>query len=224
MKLWLQQAWKTIRDHQVSRMICDHPFALVAAGYAAVVVACWCWLWGWPAQPQDRDYVAARELVNNHRIVSGDLRRPATLAGSLGFYVATAASIEGKYVNTTKPSIMPGESVRTVALLDRPNMELPENMRAAAFPLPSGSRIIGMLEVGSPVVLVGQDTEKVPVSIPATVHAIICGSTKSDTESCYPILRIPAEQSHVVMKNQAALHLALRSKLQALEPEERILE
>jgi outer membrane protein OmpA-like peptidoglycan-associated protein len=192
---------------QLLRSPLDHPFLSVVVLYVGIVV--FLWRCGWPNRAPDRDYVASRELVNNHRIVSGDLRRPDGLATSLGFYMAPKGSIEGKYLRSKQP-IMPGQSLNTLALADKPDMQLPDETHAVVFPLPSDSRLIGLLDVGSPVVLLGQDPDsKAAVAIYATVHAILCESTNSDTKGCFPILRIPTDQTQFVTKNLGALRLAL---------------
>jgi outer membrane protein OmpA-like peptidoglycan-associated protein len=205
------------RLRQFLRATLNHPFALVAVIYIGLVFSLFVWRLGW-SDPA-RDYVASRELVKNHRIVSGDItrpeaknatwRRPGVLAAWLGFYMSAVSSIEGKYVKAVQP-IMPGESVSTVVLADKPDMELPDRMHAIAFPLPADSRLIGLLDAGSPVVLLGQDPDsKAAVSVRATVHAVLCEPTNSDAKNCFPILQIPADQSQFVAKNQAALRVAL---------------
>lgn len=187
----------------------NHPFASVAVAYVGFVV--FIWYYCWAAVAPAPDYVAAGQLVTNHRIVAGDLRRPDTVAQSLGFYMATRSSVEGKYVKT-KPAIIHGQFVQTAALADKPDMQLPDKMRAVVFALPADSRLIGLLDVGSPVVLLGRDPDaKASLTINATVHAILCEPTKNDPKGCNPVLRIPEDQIQIFIKNQAALRLAIRS-------------
>jgi hypothetical protein len=131
--------------------------------------------------------------MKNHRIVSDDLRRPGTFV----FYMAPATSIVGRYVKTSEP-ILSGQPVPMAALSERPDMQLPNKMFAVAFPLSPDSRLINLLDVGSPVVLLGQDPLK---PIAATVHAIFCDTMNADIKNCYPILRIEAAQSQFVPKN-----------------------
>jgi hypothetical protein len=200
------------RFRQVLGRPLDHALATVYLIYLGVLLLCW--YFGQPQRAPDRDYVAVRELAHNHRITPADISRPATIATSIGFYIAPVTSIEGMYIRT-KRSIKSGETIRTGALCDKPDMQLPERTQAFAFPLPAGSIPINLLDVGSPVVLLGQDPDsKSPVVVTATVHAIICDQKTNQAGSCYPILRIPADQSQLVAKNQAALRLALRPQVQ----------
>jgi hypothetical protein len=184
----------------------NRPFATTGVGYIVLVLIIW---WWWPATDTVSSYyVAARKLVNNHRIVSADLRRPAALANSLGFYIAPAASIEGRYIKTARP-ILPGQPIFPIELIDKPDMQLPNKMAAIVFPLPAESRVIGLLEVDSPVLLLGQESQPTPIAIRATVHAILCDKDNSYLKNCYPILRVDAAQIQFVTKNLATLRLVL---------------
>jgi hypothetical protein len=183
----------------------DRPFALIAGIYVAVVALCsGCMLCSYC---MSSDYVAARELKNNHRIVAGDLRRQSVLATSLGFYTVPPPSLAGKYV-TADPSIAAGLPVGAAALAASAHMKLPDkNTYALPFPLLANSPLLALLDVGSPVALVGQGADSKP--IPATVHAIVCQVGKSDTDGCYPILRIAQNRIQDVVKDPAALRLVL---------------
>jgi len=192
------------------RRALDRRFALMTLVYIGVVLLVW--HWNWPEHVAAREYVAARELAHNHRIVSYDLRRPDGLATSLGFYMISNRLIEGRYIKTNQP-IMPGQSISPECLADEPDMQLPDKMRAVVFTLPSDSRLIGLLDVGSPVALLGQDPDsKAAVSIPALVHAILCEPSSSDGKNCYPILRVSVDRIQFVTKNQSALRLVLGSQ------------
>jgi hypothetical protein len=193
------------------RPIADRPFGFVAVVYFAAVLLYW--HHGWLDNSPDRNYVAARELVSNHRIVAADLQRPHSFATSLGFYLAPKASIVGKYVKI-KPSIGFHKPITDSALADKPDMQLPDKIQAVAFPLPVGSFPVSMLDVDTAVLLLGKDAEaKSSISVTATVHAIICEVKKADTESCYPVLRISADKSELVTKNQSSFHIALPSQV-----------
>ena len=184
-----------------------HPFgsmALVYIGFVFFIL-----YYNWSTHVSGREYVAAHKLVYNHRIVSGDLQRPSGLATSLGFYLPARASLVSKYV---MEPIEPGQPVSVTMLADKPDMQLPEKMGAVVFALPPDSHLLLLLDVGSPVVLLGQDpNSKAAVHIEALVHAILCETKRTDAKNCYPILRIPANQIEFVTKNQASLRLALSS-------------
>lgn len=178
-------------------------FWLGATYVVAVMVV---WLFAWPDQPPSRDYVAAVRMATNHRVVASELRRPASIAGTLGFYIKTTASIEGKYVKP-KAGILPGQPVNDAVLSDSPDMTLPNKTTAVVFPL-TNSKVTRLLDAGSPVVLFGQDpNSKAAVSIPATVHAILCDPVGSETRTCYPILCIAENQAKFVLNYLAALKL-----------------
>jgi len=194
-------------------MIADRPFGFVAVVYLVAVAVLLSWRYGCFNSPPAPDYVSARELASNHRIVAADLQRPSSFAGSLGFYLAPKASIVGKYISV-KSSIGPHKPIAVSALADKPDMQLPDKMQAIAFPLPAGSFPLSMLDVGTTVLLLGKDADtKVSIPVMATVHAILCEVKKADTENCYPVLRIPADKSDSVTKNQLSFHIALPSQV-----------
>lgn len=194
-------------------MIAERPYGFVAVAYLVAVAVLLSWRYGCFNNPPARDYVAARKLVSNHRIVAADLQRPSSFTGSLGFYLAPKASIVGKYVRI-EPSIGPDKPIAVSALADKPDMQLPDKMQAIAFPLPAGSFPISMLDVDTTVLLFGKDADaKTPMPVTATVHAILCEVKKADTENCYPVLRVPADKSDWVTKNQSSFHIALPSQV-----------
>jgi hypothetical protein len=187
----------------------DRLFGVVAVAYLAVIVELTCCLGRY--KPADRDYLAARDLPLNHRIVAADLRSPPSLASRLGFFVRPVSAIEGRYVRG-KP-IAAGAPIAAAALADRPDTALPDKTLAVAFPVSSDSSITSALDAGSPVTLVGTDSDtKAPIAIPATVHAILCAPAKDAAQACYPLLYVPAEQGAIVGKNLSTLRLALRYK------------
>jgi|SRR5262249_48948977 len=185
----------------------EHRFGWTAVVYVVVVLICW----GFALcrGRSDRDYFAVRELKSNHRIVADDLRWPSSLAGKLGFYLRDRAAIDGKYVIKTIPANSP---VNAAVVSDRPTMNLPPTMQALVFPLASEARLIGLLDVDSAVVLIGQDPDtKATLSIPATVHAILCEQPKDQKEpACFPVLQVHVNQMASALKNLATLRLALR--------------
>jgi hypothetical protein len=195
------------RPRQLLQALLDHRFGLVAAPYIIAVIGSW--HFGWTGPSPDRDYVAARDLVNNHRVTSTDLQTPS--ADPLGFYMESKSSLEGKYIWSKKP-IKGGERISHAVLADEPDMQFPNTIKAIAFPLPAGAIPIGELDAGSKVLLVGQDADsKCPISIAATVQAIYCEPKKGEAANCYPLLRIPANKIQIVSRNQSALHLVLSS-------------
>jgi hypothetical protein len=85
--------------------------------------------------------------------------------------------------------------------------------RVLAFPLPPNSPLLGLLDAGTPVVLVAEGTQTKPaVQVPATVLAIVCQAGKSEAEGCYPVLEIDEAGTEDVLKNQASLRLMLSSQ------------
>jgi hypothetical protein len=190
----------------------DRRFVFVACVYVSLVVGAA--FAHWPQGAEERDYIAARELPHNHRLAPEDLRAPASFAGSLGFYLRKRAAIVGKYV---KPDpICEGDPVRISELADKPDMRLGANVGAVVFSLPADSHLDRLLDVGAPVVLLGQDPDtKAPVAKAAAVHAVLCEpSDKSAPAACFAVLEIAADTIGFVTKNAAALHLALSSEAQ----------
>ncbi len=193
------------RFQQILRIPLDHALGTACILYLGILLLC-CHF-GRPDRPPDREYLATRDLAPNHRIEAVDVQRPVTLAAAAGFYVAPLASIEGKYL---EKSTKRGELISAGMVGDKPSMQFPNGLRAVAFPLQTGSMPVDLLDAGSPVILLGQDPDsKCPIAVIATVHAIVCEGRTGDAPNCYPILRVPADQSQLVVKNQTALHLAL---------------
>jgi hypothetical protein len=182
----------------------DRPYAIVGALYLAAVLIGW--QWRWSDKPLDRHYIAAGELVNNHRIVLRDLKTPDTFAGS--FYLPPKTELVGRYIRAASP-IRAKQPIPEDALADKPDMQLPDKSQVA-FPLPAAAIPLSMLDAGSTVILLGKDADgKNPISITATVHAIVCDAKKPDGETCFPVLRIPAKQSDQATSNQATLRVVL---------------
>lgn len=160
------------------------------------------------------DEIAARDLPHNHRMVPEDLRPQQTFAGSLGFYLANRSLIEGKYVKPVK--IQEKTPVHAADLAAAPDMTLGANISAVIFPLPADSKLAQLLDVATPVVLLGADPDKkTPVAVPASVLAVLCEpAEKTPPSVCYPVLGISNDKIDFVTKNQAALRLALISEQQ----------
>jgi hypothetical protein len=188
------------RMRQILRVPLEHVFGATFIAYFGLLLV---YLYFNAPQPH-RDYLATRDLAPNHRIVASDVKRPQ----SFGFYMPPFAAVEGRYL---KQSIKRGERISTTSLGDRPSMQFSDNFRAIAFPRQTGSIPVDLIDVGSPVILFGRDPDaKCPINVAATVHAIVCDPKKTgEAANCYPILRVPADKSLVVAKNQSGLHLAL---------------
>jgi hypothetical protein len=124
--------------------------------------------------------------------------------------MAPLATLEGRYL---KQSIKRGERLSAAILDDRPSLRFSDSFRAIAFPLQTGSIPIDLIDVDSPIVLLGRDPDsKCPIAVSAVVHAIVCEQKPGNAPNCYPILRVPTDKSQMVVKNQSALHLALPPK------------
>ena len=189
---------------QLKDMLSSARYFWLAMGYLVVVVLVW--HFRWPARSPSREYQAAVAMVWNHRIAGPDLRRPDGIVGSLGFYLPSLASIEGKYV---KPAlgIAPNAPISRNLLADHPDVTLPANTTAIVFRA-TDPKTTALLNAGSPVVLLGTDADtKAAVSILALVRAILCDTAAGNAQSCYPVLQITEGQAPVVQKNLATLRL-----------------
>jgi len=196
----------------VSRFF-DHPFIALSMVYIVMIFITG--KFAWLDHAPVRKYVAARELVHNHRIEMVDLRLPRELSDHLGFYLDVKTSIEGKYVKATRP-IAVDQPVSAGELAERPDMQVPNTVHVIVFPLPD-LRIINLLDAGVSVALVGQDPDSKPdqkkdVAIDATVHALLCDApSNAGAKNCAAILQVPKERSQFVTKNLTGLRLVLRS-------------
>jgi hypothetical protein len=189
------------RLQQILRVPLEHIFGAAFIVYLGILLVCL------RSGVPDREYLATRDLAPNHRIAAVDVQRPATLATSTGFYMASLAVVEGRYL---KQSVKRAERISVAIVADRPSMRFPDSFRAIAFPLQIGSMPVDLIDVGSPVILLGRDADsKCRIAVAATVHAIVCEQKTGDAPNCYPMLRVPADKSQVVVTNQSALHLAL---------------
>jgi hypothetical protein len=164
---------------------------------------------GWPLVSPERAYRARRDLLPNHRIAQDDLVRPTTNADTLGFYMIARTSLVGRYVVAKIASNHP---VVPEALAGKPRLEMPDKtLRAVAYPLPSESALIALLDVDSPVSLVGQTSDnKAELSIDTTVHALLCDGGGAP-RNCSVILRVTASDAAVAARNVTTLKLVLRS-------------
>jgi hypothetical protein len=192
----------------------DHPIALVVGLYVVVLaLGTGCML-----RPYCKSghYEAARELKHNHRIGVGDVRRQNEFATSMGFYTAPPPWLAGKYMiarSIPAKSIPAGSDLSAAPLAERADIEVAAKKRVLAFPLPPNWPLLGLLDAGTPVVLVAEGTQTKPaVQVPATVLAIVCQAGKSEAEGCYPVLEIDEAGTEDVLKNQASLRLMLSSQ------------
>jgi hypothetical protein len=193
----------------------DHRFFLVVVAYGALVLAGW--ICFGPTEPKTHDYLAARSLAGNHRIAAGDFKRPSSpWAGRLGFYMPSAVSITGKYVRSAAP-VGSDEVISAEEFKDAPDLTIPKGFVALAFPLTANPALIGLLDAGSAVRLFGEDPgagDKPvprPISIPATVLAILYDPADKTAPTGYPILSVAAADEQIIAKNLKTLQLALVS-------------
>jgi hypothetical protein len=188
------------------RFFRDHPYGLVAAFYGFVVFAAAGLLQFFP--PAQRDYVATRKLNPNHRIVAGDFRRPDVFLASLGFYLPSASSLEGRYVRET--AIEPNGSIDLAKLDERPDLVMPQACQALILPLPAETGLVATINADSSVIVIGADDEKGAVSLPAKVHAILCDARKGDTQACRAVLRIPSNLTLKLPKDSGGLRFLMQ--------------
>jgi hypothetical protein len=196
----LRRAWPGVCN------VLNHPFGLTGAAYVAVVLSCAVVLGS--ERTGELNYLAVVELKHNHRIASRDLRRPSSLASSLGFYMPAVSLLEGKYVSPSR-SIMPGQPVPLAALAKSPDMSAP-GLQLLSVPPAGDFQSLAMLDAGMPVLLAGLDSESKPILISAAVHAIVCNPAKAGTDDCYPVLAIAVDQRQLALTNLSKLKLLLR--------------
>jgi len=174
------------------------------------------WNFAWRGQPPTRHYVAVVEIKPNHRVTASDLRRPPGLVGELGFYMKPTGELDGKYLRWHQ-SILPGETVAENMLSERPDMQLPDKTNAVT--ISTDSKLIGLVDAGSPVLLYAVVPEgKSAVSIPATIHAILCDVASNDPKTCHFVVRFPEDQKELVFRNISTLKIAATSVSSVPQP------
>jgi hypothetical protein len=185
------------------------------------VVAIWLVWRGWPQDPPDqRAYVTETALAFNHRLIVADFHRPDSGMESFGFYMRTPASVVGKYMTSTK-GIAAGRPVDPTMLADRPVLTVPADSTVVIYTAVD-PKLMALLDAGTSVILFGQDADaKTPMSVTATILAILCDSAADDVKSCYPALSLAAKDAPLVVKNLATLKLALTGIPQPMLPPSR---
>jgi hypothetical protein len=184
----------------------NHPYGIAVAVYVMIVLAVG--IVSSICGVGHRDYLATRELVVNHRIVSADFRRPDTFTSRLGFYLPAVTAIEGKYV---RRKIDVNDPLGAASLGDGPDLNPGAGRQALVVPLATGSHLIGLLDVGRSVGVTGQDDDKGAVSFEATVHAIQCEPKKGDAPTCRVILSLPSDRRLKLPTDLAGLRLTPRT-------------
>jgi hypothetical protein len=96
-------------------------------------------------------YIAAATLVKDHRITSGDLRRPSRWPFAAGWYLPDRSAMEGKYL--VSGPINACQDVAPSSVQVAPDFQIESDLKLVVLPLPAGSQLPRILDAGSIVEL-----------------------------------------------------------------------
>lgn len=136
------------------QVVLSYRYGIAVFGYAIVV------LLGSIATRRHAEgrFAAAATLVPNHRITTGDVRRPFEQPFASGWYLPDRNAMEGKYV--VAGPINACAEIPPASVEASPNLQPSVGLKLVALPLPAGSQLSRILDSGSVVEVVSsQDPE-----------------------------------------------------------------